>query len=115
MLTLYEPFLALFVAGILIADLYGQIESSQSRDLAGAILCTVGFLLILLPETWFNPMYIGAAVCLTAGVAFFAPARRLFDNRLRPFSWLDLISALSGTGRDHLLIFSPWFRCSCFF
>lgn len=39
-LTFYEPFLALFVAGILIADLYGQIESSQSRDLAGAILCT---------------------------------------------------------------------------
>lgn len=89
-LTFYEPFLALFVAGILIADLYGQIESSQSRDLAGAILCTVGFVLILLPETWFNPMYIGAAVCLTAGVAFFAPARRLFDNRLGHFlGWIS--------------------------
>jgi peptidoglycan/LPS O-acetylase OafA/YrhL len=89
-LTFYEPFLALFVAGILLADLHGQIESSESRDLVGAIFCTVGFVLILLPETWFNPMYIGAAVFLTAGVAFFAPARRLFDNRLGHFlGWIS--------------------------
>jgi peptidoglycan/LPS O-acetylase OafA/YrhL len=55
-LAVYEPFFALFVAGILIADLYRQIESSKSRDLAGAILCTAGLVLILLPETWIYRM-----------------------------------------------------------
>jgi len=89
-LAVYEPFFALFVAGILIADLYRQIESSKSRDLAGAILCTAGLVLILLPETWIYLMYIAAAVCLTAGVALFAPARQLFENRLGNFlGWIS--------------------------
>jgi len=89
-LAITEPFFSLFVAGILIADFYLQIESSRSRDLAGAVLCTAGLALILLPENWFYLMYVGAAVCLTAGVALFAPARRLFENRLGIFlGWIS--------------------------
>jgi peptidoglycan/LPS O-acetylase OafA/YrhL len=89
-LAVHEPFFALFVAGILIADLYRQIENSQIRDLAGAVLCTAGLALIVLPETWFHLMYVGAAVSLTAGVALFAPARQLFENRLGKFlGWIS--------------------------
>jgi peptidoglycan/LPS O-acetylase OafA/YrhL len=89
-LTFYESLLALFVAGILLADLHGKIQHSESRDLVGAIFCTVGFVLISLPQTWFVPIYFGGAVSLTAGVAFFAPARRLFDNRLGHFlGWIS--------------------------
>jgi peptidoglycan/LPS O-acetylase OafA/YrhL len=89
-LAVYGPFFALFVAGILIADLFRQIESSKSRDLGGAMLCVAGLVLITLPKTGPHLMYVAAPVCVTAGIALFAPARRLFENRLGDFlGWIS--------------------------
>ena len=75
-LAVYEPFFSLFIAGILIADLFRQKETLKSSNLAGAILCAVGLALTLLPETWLHLKYVAAPVCLVAGVALFAPAKR---------------------------------------
>ena len=40
-LAVCEPFFSLFVAGILVADLFRQDETSRSRNMAGATLCAV--------------------------------------------------------------------------
>jgi peptidoglycan/LPS O-acetylase OafA/YrhL len=89
-LAVYGPFFSLFVAGILIADLFRQKESLKSGNLAGAALCAVGLTLTLLPESWSDLKYVGAPVCLVAGVALFAPARRMFENRLGEFlGWIS--------------------------
>jgi len=89
-LALYGPFFSLFVAGILIADLFQKKESLKSGKLAGAALCAVGLALTLLPETWSDPKYVAAPVCLVAGVALFAPAKCMFENRLGEFlGWIS--------------------------
>jgi peptidoglycan/LPS O-acetylase OafA/YrhL len=89
-LALSEPFFSLFIAGILIADVFRQDETSRSRNIAGATLCAAGLLLTLLPAPWVLFKYVAAPVCLVAGVAMFAPARRLFENRLGNFlGWIS--------------------------
>jgi hypothetical protein len=42
-------------------------------------------MLTLLLEPWSHLKYVAAPVCLAAGVALFAPARRLFENRVGDF------------------------------
>jgi len=79
-LAIYGPYFALFVAGILIADIFRQIENWRFRDLTGATLCVAGIALSVLVSP--HSKYVFAPVCLIAGVALFAPARRLFENRL---------------------------------
>jgi peptidoglycan/LPS O-acetylase OafA/YrhL len=89
-LALCEPFFSLFIAGILIADVFRQDETSRSRNIAGATLCAAGLLLTLLPAPWLLLKYVAAPVCLVAGVAMFAPAKRLFENRLGNFlGWIS--------------------------
>lgn len=89
-LAAYQTFFALFVAGILIADLYRQLDRSTFADLTGATLCLVGLLLLLLPQAWFAFVHLAGATCLTAGVAFCTPVRRLFENRLSDFlGWIS--------------------------
>lgn len=88
--AVYQPFFALFIAGMLIADLFGKIEDPKSRNIAGVILCGAGLLLSFLPETGSRLMYVGAPVCMVAGVALFAPVRRLFENRVGDFlGWIS--------------------------
>lgn len=89
-LAAYQTFFALFVAGILIADLYRRLDRSTFADLTGATLCLVGLLLLLLPQAWFAFVHLAGATCLTAGVAFCTPVRRLFENRLSDFlGWIS--------------------------
>ena len=89
-LAVYQPFFALFIAGIFIADLFGKIEDRKSRNLVGAILCGAGLLLSFLPETGSRLMYVAAPVCMVAGVALFAPVKRLFENRVGDFlGWIS--------------------------
>jgi peptidoglycan/LPS O-acetylase OafA/YrhL len=79
-----------FIAGILIADLFGRIENQKSRNTAGAILCAIGPLLSFLPETGSRLMYVAAPVSMVAGVALFAPVKRLFENRIGDFpGWIS--------------------------
>jgi peptidoglycan/LPS O-acetylase OafA/YrhL len=90
LLTALQTYFALFVAGILIADLFALIGTSTAANRAGAALCGAGLLLIALPHTWFAAVYLGGAVCLTAGVVFCAPVRRFFENRLSSFlGWIS--------------------------
>jgi len=87
-LAIYGPYFALFVAGILVADLFRQIESWKSRDLAGAMLCVAGLALSVLSSP--HAKYVAAPACLVAGVALCGPVRRLFENRLGNFlGWIS--------------------------
>jgi len=87
-LAIYGPYFALFVAGILIADIFRQIESWRFRDRAGAALCVAGIALSTLAPPHLK--YVAAPVCLIAGVALFMPVRRLFENRLGDFlGWIS--------------------------
>jgi peptidoglycan/LPS O-acetylase OafA/YrhL len=89
-LAAVQAFFALFIAGVLIADLFRQSKNWKSTDLAGAVLCAAGLVLIVLPPAWFDLVYVAGATCLTAGVAFCAPVRRLFENRLGEFlGWIS--------------------------
>jgi peptidoglycan/LPS O-acetylase OafA/YrhL len=89
-LAAYQTFFALFVAGILIANLFREFNQQKSADLAGAMLCAIGLVMILLPHAGFGLVYIAGATCLTAGVAFYTPVRRLFENRLSDFlGWIS--------------------------
>ena len=80
-----QTYFALFVAGILIADLFRQGARSAAADPVGAALCAAGLVLLLLPNAWFGLVYIAGATCLTAGVVFCAPVRRFFETRLSGF------------------------------
>jgi len=60
-LAVYQPFFALFIAGILIADLFGKIESPKSRNIVGAILCVAGLLLSFFAGNQFTPDVRGRA------------------------------------------------------
>jgi peptidoglycan/LPS O-acetylase OafA/YrhL len=89
-LAALQSFLALFVAGILIADLFLRGPRPAAANLTGAALCVAGLLLILLPSAWFGPVYIGGAACLTAGAVFNMPVRRFFESRLSGFlGWIS--------------------------
>ncbi len=85
-----QSFLTLFVAGILIADLFLRGPRPAAANPTGAALCVAGLLLILLPSAWFGPVYIGGATCLTAGAVFNMPVRRFFESRLSGFlGWIS--------------------------
>jgi len=81
-LAVCQTFFALFIAGILIADQYLKLNRFKAINLVGATLCAAG---LVLPFSSHDPSHILAATFLTAGVAFFAPIRRLFENRLGDF------------------------------
>ena len=85
-----QSFFALFVAGILIADAFLLSVRPAIANRAGAALCVAGLLLILLPNTWFGPVYVGGGTCLTAGAIFCTPVRRFFESRLSGFlGWIS--------------------------
>ena len=90
-LAVYQPlFRALYCRDFFIADLFGEIDDPKSRNIAGAILCCGGLVLSFLPETGSRLMYVVAPACMVAGVALFAPARRLFENRVGDFlGWIS--------------------------
>jgi len=77
-----HTYFALFVAGILIADLFRNSSQLKNAGLVGATLCAAG---LVMPVSINDMTHIFAATCLTAGVAFFTPIRRLFENRLSNF------------------------------
>jgi peptidoglycan/LPS O-acetylase OafA/YrhL len=81
-LAVCQTYFALFIAGILIADQFLKLDRLKAANLVGATLCAAG---LLLPLLLHDPSYTLAATFLTAGVAFFAPIRRLFENRLGDF------------------------------
>jgi peptidoglycan/LPS O-acetylase OafA/YrhL len=88
-LTLLQSYFALFVGGILIADLY-RLGRWPSAHRYGAALCACGMILSVSLAPWFNGVYIATAMLLVAGVAFCAPIRRLFENRLGDFlGWMS--------------------------
>jgi peptidoglycan/LPS O-acetylase OafA/YrhL len=90
MLTALQSYFALFVAGVLIADLFPLIAASNAANRAGALLCGVGVLLVTLPHDWFAAVNIGGAICLTAGAIFCAPVRHFFASRLSNFlGWIS--------------------------
>src|SRR5580704_15633771 len=115
LLTALQTYFALFVAGILIADLFPRIGASTAANRAGALLCGAGILLIALPHAWFAAVYLGGGVCLTAGAVFCAPVRRLFESRWSSFlGWISfplylvqaaVIYALAPRGLDLLASF----------
>ena len=114
-LAALQTYFALFVAGILIADLFPLVGPATTANRAGAMLCIVGLLLILLPHTWFGAVYVGGATCLTAGAIFCGPVRGFFESRLSGFlGWISfplylvqaaVIYALAPRGLDLLASF----------
>jgi peptidoglycan/LPS O-acetylase OafA/YrhL len=89
-LTALQSYFALFVAGILIADLFPLVAASPAANRAGALLCGIGVLLVTLPHHWFAAVFIGGATCLTAGAIVCAPVRRFFESRLSNFlGWIS--------------------------
>ncbi|MGH6727667.1 MAG: acyltransferase family protein [Pseudolabrys sp.] len=89
-LTLWQGFFALFVGGILIADLFAKLSDAPSSKRYGAALCLCGMILGLSLAAWFNAVYIAVAMLLVAGVAFCGPIRALFENRLSDFlGWMS--------------------------
>jgi peptidoglycan/LPS O-acetylase OafA/YrhL len=89
-LTLWQSYFALFVGGILIADLFARLGAWPSANRYGAALCACGVILGVCLAPWFNAVYIATAMLLVAGVAFCVPIRRLFENRLSDFlGWMS--------------------------
>jgi peptidoglycan/LPS O-acetylase OafA/YrhL len=90
LLTALQTYFALFVAGVLIADMFPPFSASTAANRAGAMLCATGLLLIALPHTWFAAVYIAGAGCLTAGAIFCTRVRRFFETRLSGFlGWIS--------------------------
>jgi peptidoglycan/LPS O-acetylase OafA/YrhL len=90
MLTALQSYFALFVAGVLIADLFPLIVASTAANRAGALLFGIGVLLVTLPQHWFAAAFIGGATCLTAGAIVCAPVRHFFESRLSNFlGWIS--------------------------
>jgi len=81
-LMVAQSYYALFVGGVLIADLTGRLGHSPSANRAGLILGATGVTLSLFLTPWFNTVYIAVAMLLVAAVATCAPLRRAFENRL---------------------------------
>ncbi len=106
-LALCEPFLSLFVAGILVADVFRQDGSSRSRNIAGATLCAAG-----LPPDLAAGIMATFEICRRArlpcrGRRDVCAGEALIREPARQFSWLDFLSALSGAGRCHLFVLGP--------
>jgi len=117
-LALWQSYYALFIGGILLADLTRQLNSRKSANLMGGALCGCGLFVSLLLNPWFDFLYIASAMLLTAGVAYCIPIRSLFENRLSDFlGWISYplylvqaaviysfslwgLDALSGSGLD---------------
>ena len=90
MLAVAQTYFALFVAGVLLAELHLRTAPSIRASRTGGALCVAGLLLVLLPHGWFGAVYIAGATCLTAGVIFCAPLRGFFENRLSAFlGWIS--------------------------
>ena len=90
LLSALQTYFALFVAGILIADLFPHFSASTAANRIGAILRGAGILLIALPHSFFVAVYIAGAICLTAGAILCAPVRRFFETRLSGFlGWVS--------------------------
>jgi peptidoglycan/LPS O-acetylase OafA/YrhL len=89
-LAALQSYFALFVAGVLLADLLPLVAPPTAANRAGAALCFAGLALILLPSAWFGLVYIAGASCLTAGAVFCGPLRRFFESRLSTFlGWIS--------------------------
>jgi peptidoglycan/LPS O-acetylase OafA/YrhL len=89
-LALWQSFYALFVGGILLADIFRQgvfRHSGMAKrvNLIGGALCCGGIILSLVLKPWFGLPYIGSAMLLVAGVAFCGPVREFFESRLSEF------------------------------
>jgi peptidoglycan/LPS O-acetylase OafA/YrhL len=85
-----QTYFALFVAGVLIADLFAFGMPSSAANRAGAALCLAGLFLVLLPSRYFGLVYIAGAACLTAGAVFCGPLRRFFESRFSSFlGWIS--------------------------
>ena len=57
-LAVYQPFFALFIAGIFIADLFGKIDDPKSRKIPPGRSCAApDFALSFLPEAGSRLMY----------------------------------------------------------
>jgi peptidoglycan/LPS O-acetylase OafA/YrhL len=89
-LALWQSYYALFIGGILLADLYRQFGGWKSASLMGGAICGCGILFSLTLNPWFDFLYIASATLLTAGVGFCTPIRRLFENPLSDFlGWIS--------------------------
>jgi peptidoglycan/LPS O-acetylase OafA/YrhL len=89
-LALWQSFYALFVGGILLADIFRQdmfqnFGTEKRANLIGGALCAGGIILSLFLKPWFGLPYIGSAMLLVAGVAFCGPVREFFESRLSEF------------------------------
>ena len=89
-LALWQSFYALFVGGILLADIFRQdvfwqSQTTKRANLIGGALCCGGIILSLVLKPWFGLPYIGSAMLLVAGVAFCRPVREFFESRLSEF------------------------------
>lgn len=90
LLMVGQSFYALFLGGILIADLFIRVERGPATNRSGAVLCAGGIALGLYVSPWFETVHIAVAMLLVAGVAFCAPVRGLFENRLAVFlGWIS--------------------------
>jgi peptidoglycan/LPS O-acetylase OafA/YrhL len=90
LLAVMQTYFALFIAGMLLAELYLSDALVIGANRIGGALCVAGLLLLLLPHSWFGTVYIAGATCLTAGVIFCAPLRGFFENRLCAFlGWIS--------------------------
>lgn len=89
-LMVWQSYFALFVGGILIADIFAKLDAWPAVNRWGALLCLCGIALGLALSPWFNAVYIAVAMLLVAGVAFCGPIRTLFENRLGDFlGWMS--------------------------
>ena len=89
-LMVWQSYFALFVGGILMADLFAKLAVWPAANRYGAALCVCGVILGVSLAPWFNAVYIAVAMLLVAGVAFCVPIRRLFENRLSDFlGWMS--------------------------
>lgn len=89
-LVLFNAYFSLFVGGILLADVYRHARAWRDATRIGAALLAGGVLVSLTLDLWFGPHYVACATLLTAGVAFCAPVRDFFENRLAAFlGWIS--------------------------
>jgi peptidoglycan/LPS O-acetylase OafA/YrhL len=89
-LMVWQSYFALFVGGILMADLFTKLDAWPAANRYGAALCICGMILGVSLAPWFNAVYISVAMLLVAGVAFCVPVRKLFENRLSDFlGWMS--------------------------
>jgi peptidoglycan/LPS O-acetylase OafA/YrhL len=89
-LMIGQSYYALFVGGVLIADVASRAHAWPGATRTGATLCACGMGLGLLLTPWFDAVYIAVAMLLVAGIAFCVPLRAAFENRLGDFlGWIS--------------------------